>query len=263
MLKAIIFDVDGTLAETEEAHRAAFNRAFAEAGLGWHWSETLYGELLKVTGGKERLAFFIDSAGGLGMSPTGVSRLIAELHWRKTAIYSEIVASGGIELRPGIAELIETALLDGVRLAIATTTSRPNVDALIESTLGADGIAAFETIAAGDSVPRKKPAPDVFIAALDSLALPPCDCIAVEDSENGLRAALGAGLATLITPSRYSRGEDFTGAAAIVGTLPALVQERKGGPAASAPADILEAVRDLHRASARPNDAVRGMAAAE
>lgn len=263
MLKAIIFDVDGTLAETEEAHRTAFNRAFAEAGLGWNWSETLYGELLKVTGGKERLAFFIDSAGGLGMSPTAVSLLIAELHWRKTAIYSEVVAAGGIDLRPGVERLIETALLDGVRLAIATTTSRPNVDALITSTLGKEGLAAFEVIAAGDSVPRKKPAPDVFNAALASLALPPRDCIAVEDSENGLRAASAAGLVTLITPSRYSRGEDFTGAAAVAESLPALAQRNGGGKALTVPDAILEAVRAVHRECALTGEAARGLTAAE
>lgn len=247
MLQAIIFDVDGTLAETEEVHRAAFNRAFDEAGLGWHWSEALYAELLKVTGGKERLAHFIETTGGLGMGVAAVGRLIANLHARKTAIYAEMIALGQVELRPGVAELIEGARSDGIRLAIATTTSLPNVEALLRNTLDADGVNAFEVIAAGDSVPRKKPAPDVFVAALSHLGLLPGDCIAIEDSENGLRSAVGAGLATLVTPSRYSRGEDFRGAALVVESLPELA----GGPTkpdgAPSPAEMAAAVRTLHR----------------
>ena len=191
MLQAIIFDVDGTLAETEEVHRAAFNQAFAEAGLGWHWNEDLYRELLKVTGGKERIASFIESAGGLGMRPVGVETLIADLHRRKTAIYAELLAGGSVKPRPGVAGLIEGALIDGIRLAIATTTSRPNVDALLIAILGAGSPSAFEVIAAGDSVAAKKPAPDIFLAALSDLRLQPRDCLAIEDSQNGLRAATG------------------------------------------------------------------------
>ncbi|WP_088346687.1 MULTISPECIES: HAD-IA family hydrolase [Rhodomicrobium] len=246
MLQAIIFDVDGTLAETEEVHRAAFNRAFADAGLDWHWSEALYGDLLKVTGGKERLAFYIDMTGGLGMSVIGVERLIADLHRCKTAIYAQMMSDGQIKLRPGVAELIEGALTDDIRLAIATTTSRPNVDALLRSTLGADGAGAFEVIAAGESVPRKKPAPDVFVATLAGLGLPPENCLAIEDSENGLRSAIGAGLATLVTPSHYSRGENFAGAARVVEALPALAEPNRSA-ATPSPAQLIDAIRALHR----------------
>ena len=248
MLQAIIFDVDGTLAETEEVHRAAFNQAFAEGGLGWHWNEDLYRELLKVTGGKERIASFIELAGGLGMRPVGVETLIADLHRRKTAIYAELLAGGSVKPRPGVAGLIEGALIDGIRLAIATTTSRSNVDALLIAILGAGSPSAFEVIAAGDSVTVKKPAPDVFLAALGDLRLQPRDCLAIEDSQIGLRAATGAGLATLVTPSYYSRGENFTGAGRVVETLQALMgMPRTVTAGAPSPSDLVNAVRVVHR----------------
>ncbi|MGB0085833.1 MAG: HAD-IA family hydrolase [Rhodomicrobiaceae bacterium] len=264
MLQAIIFDVDGTLAETEEVHCAAFNQAFAEAGLGWRWNEDLYRELLKVTGGKERIASFIESAGGLGMRPAGVETLIADLHRRKTAIYAELLAGGSVKPRPGVAGLIEGALIDGIRLAIATTTSRPNVDALLIAILDAGSPSAFEVIAAGDSVAAKKPAPDIFIAALGELGLHPRDCLAIEDSQNGLRAATAAGLATLVTPSHYARGDDFTGAARVVDVLPALVGPPKtrnaNRPFPSS--DLVDAVRMLHHRAVTNAASVPSLAAA-
>lgn len=246
MLKAIIFDVDGTLAETEETHRAAFNLAFEEAGLPWRWDEALYGELLKVTGGKERLAHFIGEIGDRDHVETETQTLIGALHRRKTAIYSELLSSGAIKLRLGVGELIEGALADGVRLAIATTTSRPNVETLLRQTLGAHGGSMFEAIAAGDDVRRKKPSPEVFRLALDSLQLPPELCVAIEDSANGLRSAIGAGLATLVTPSVYSRDDDFTGAALVVDNLTELVRSAD----VPTPAAFFLAVRQLHRKAA-------------
>ncbi len=264
MLEAIIFDVDGTLAETEEIHRAAFNRAFEEAGLGWHWSEALYGELLKVTGGKERIAHFIEMNGDRATTGSKGPSLIADLHWRKTAIYAEMIAAGDVELRPGIAELIEGALIDSIRLAITTTTSRPNVDALLRSTLGPNGPSAFEVIAAGNSVAAKKPAPDIFITTLAELGLHPHDGLAIEDSQNGLRAATAAGLPTLVTPSHYSSGEDFSGATRVVDSLPALL-----GPAMYrnvdqplAPSDLVDAVRMLHHEAVTNAASIPSLAAA-
>lgn len=213
-LRAIIFDVDGTLAETEELHRAAFNRAFAEAGLGWEWGEALYGELLDVAGGKERLAHYAARVGhAIGADA------IARLHARKTGFYGEAV--GGCALRPGVAALIEAARAAGISLAIATTTTRANVDALLDAAL-ASGAAAWFTIVAGDEVPRKKPAPDVYLAALTALGLSAADCVAIEDSPDGLKAARAAGIATLVTPSRYMAGGDFSGAARVVADLAAL-----------------------------------------
>jgi HAD superfamily hydrolase (TIGR01509 family) len=247
VLKAIIFDADGTLAETAECHREAFNRAFADAGLSWHWSEAQYRELLKVTGGRERLAHFIEGMGGVGLGVTLVNRLIADLHRRKTAIYAEMIASGGIGLRPGVTDLIDGALSENIRLAVASTTSRPNVEALLRATLGTRGAAAFEVIAAGDCVRQKKPAPDIFRTTLDQLRLAPHDCLAIEDSENGLRAAMGAGLPVLVTPSRYSAGGNFAGAAQVVEALPQLASRLAlDGCRWPQPAALVAAVRRLH-----------------
>ena len=195
-LKALIFDVDGTLAETEELHRLAFNAAFAAAGLPWVWDTGLYATLLEVTGGKERIAHYIAQSAA---QPLDTGR-IAALHADKTVRYAQSVAQGGLVLRPGIARLLDEARAAGIRLAIATTTSRPNVDALLRATLGHD---PFEVIAAGDEVAAKKPAPDVYTLALRRLDLPPAACIAIEDTLNGLRSAQGAGIACVMTTSLY------------------------------------------------------------
>ncbi|MBS8226395.1 HAD family hydrolase [Vannielia litorea] len=214
-LAALIFDVDGTLAETEEAHREAFNDTFAEAGLGWHWSRADYTRLLRTTGGKERMARHREEIGASG--PTDAE--IAALHKRKTARYGEILAAGGLALRPGVADLIETARASGLRLAVATTTNRPNVDALCAACWGRPAGEVFEVIAAGDEVAAKKPAPDVFLLALERLGLPASACLAFEDSRNGLASALAASLACVVTPSLYTARERFEGAAL---TLPSL-----------------------------------------
>jgi beta-phosphoglucomutase-like phosphatase (HAD superfamily) len=238
-LDAIIFDVDGTLAETEEIHRAAFNRAFRDAGLAWHWDRALYGELLQVTGGKERLRHFIHSR-GLESAVAARPSLVAALHERKTAYYGELVRSGAAPLRRGFGALIRQARNDGIRLAIATTTSLPNVHALLHAALGPQGIADFELIAAGDSVARKKPAPDIYLRVLAALQLASRNCLAVEDSHQGLRAARAADLATLIVRSTYTQRDDFAGAAQVVDELDQL----SGEP--SAPPDLLAALRALH-----------------
>lgn len=220
MLQALIFDVDGTLAETEEVHRAAFNTAFAEAGLGWFWDRPCYGELLKVTGGKERIAHFIDTV--LRQPRTAdTDSMIALLHRRKTALYGEMVGSGQVELRPGIAALIAAARGAGVRLAIATTTSRPNVDALLAATLGASPT-PFEVIVAGDEVAAKKPAPDVYVEALRLLGLGAEACLALEDSANGVRSSCAAGIPVLVTKGVYTLADNFDGAVAVVDDLAAL-----------------------------------------
>ncbi len=210
MLQALIFDVDGTLAETEELHRRAFNDTFAAKSLGWVWDQTLYAKLLEVTGGKERIRHFIDQ---YGAQPTLDDTAIADLHRAKTQRYTDLVDSGDITLRPGIRHLLDEAAAKGVRLAIATTTSRPNIDALLRATLGTQ---PFEVIAAGDEVAAKKPAPDVYKLALERLGLPPQSCIALEDTLNGLRSAQGAGLACIMTPSVYGGTGPFPGALKVV-----------------------------------------------
>ena len=217
-VRALIFDVDGTLAETEEIHRAAFNRAFAEDGLTWHWDVDLYRELLRVTGGKERIRRWLEMD---GVAPTLPEDRIARLHARKNEIYGEIVRSGGCVLRPGVAELVATARAGGLRLAIATTTSRSNVEALLAATFpGADGL--FDPIVAGEDVVAKKPAPDAYLQAVEKLGLPADACLALEDSINGLTAARAAGLATVVTPSLYTAHESFEGAARVIPDLTSL-----------------------------------------
>lgn len=206
-LKALIFDVDGTLAETEEVHRQAFNETFAAQGLDWHWSKEDYRTLLRTTGGKERM---VKQREDLGSGPSDAQ--IADLHKAKTQRYVEIIASGQVSLLPGVAELISRARSAGLRLAIATTTSRANVEALIAATLRKPAGEIFEVIAAGDDVAQKKPAPDVYLLALQGLGLPPAACLAFEDSRPGLAAAKAAGLRVVLTPSEYTRGDDFSAA---------------------------------------------------
>lgn len=226
-LQALIFDVDGTLAETEEAHRAAFNWVFAEQGLGWEWDQPLYGKLLAVTGGKERLRYWLEGPFGAPgaaemLARADLSDWIAATHKRKTAIYTDLIDQGTVGLRPGVGELIGAARGQGIRLAVATTTSLPNVEALLKVAFGKSWGDVFEVIAAGDQVKAKKPAPDVFLLALERLGLNGAEGLALEDSNNGLKSALGAGLATLITTSTYTRDETFPGALAVVPALDSL-----------------------------------------
>ncbi|UCV07494.1 HAD family hydrolase [Dechloromonas denitrificans] len=212
-LQAIIFDVDGTLAETErDGHRPAFNRAFTECGLNWHWDEVLYGRLLDITGGKERIRHFAEHCAPAVAARPDFDRLVHQVHAAKTAHYVGLVGRGGVALRPGIARLVDEARRAGIRLAIATTTSAANVDALLHASLGPDAAGWFAVIGAGDIVPAKKPAPDIYLWVLEKLQLPAAACLAIEDSANGLRAAQGAGLATVVTVSEYTAGQDFAGA---------------------------------------------------
>lgn len=210
-LRAIIFDVDGTLAETEELHRRAFNESFAAQGLDWHWDRDRYRELLQVTGGKERIAHDLAQR-GIADGPD-----IPALHRAKTDRYAELMARGEIALRPGIAELIRSGRAAGLRLAIATTTSRPNIDALVRATLGGEAGDLFDAIAAGDEVGAKKPAPDVYLLALERLGLPPENAVALEDSVNGLMSARAAGLRCVVSPATYTAGDPFPGDCTIVG----------------------------------------------
>ncbi len=221
-IKAIIFDVDGTLADTEEGHRQSFNKAFAECGLGWHWGVELYDKLLEVTGGKERIKYFIEDFLHGFEKPADYDGFVKHLHAVKTAHYNAMLREGLIPLRPGIRQLLADAREAGIRLAIATTTSPENVTTLLQQGLGADGERWFDVIGCGDVVPHKKPAPDIYFWVLEQLGLPAAECIALEDSENGLRSALAAGIRTFIVRNRYTRNHDFSGAAAVFDDLSAL-----------------------------------------
>ena len=221
VLQALVFDVDGTLADTErDGHRVAFNRAFAEAGLDWDWTVPLYGELLGVTGGKERIRHYLERYNAAFEGPADLAGFIAELHRSKTRHYTAMLAEGAIPLRPGVRRLLEEARDAGVRLAIATTTTPENVTALIENTLPSGALSWFEVIGAGDIVPSKKPAPDIYTWVLDALAAEATQVIAFEDSVHGLHSAQGAGIdRVIVTVNGYTQDQDFAGATVVLESL--------------------------------------------
>lgn len=213
---ALILDVDGTLAETEEIHREAFNEAFVEVKLDWHWGRRVYKELLRVAGGKERIRAF-DQMRRTG--PPVSDAVIARLHQVKTERFAVLMADKGCPLRPGVKALLDGAIGRGQRMAIATTTTRVNIDALLAPVLGQDWETMFAAVVAADDVARKKPAPDVYIEVLSQLDLPGASCIAIEDSGNGLMAATRAGVPVLITRSLYFHDDSFNGALAVLDDL--------------------------------------------
>ncbi len=216
-LQALLFDVDGTLADTErDGHRVAFNRAFAEAELDWEWSESLYGELLAVTGGKERIRYYLEKFNTEFQKPANYDEFVAGLHQAKTRHYVQMLGEGLIPLRPGVKRLIEEARAAGMRLAVATTTTPENVSALLENALHPEAMSWFEVIAAGDIVPAKKPAPDIYTWAMEKMALKPEQCIAFEDSHNGILASRGADLTTIVAVNGYTTEDDFSGAAIVL-----------------------------------------------
>jgi HAD superfamily hydrolase (TIGR01509 family) len=227
-LEALLFDVDGTLADTErDAHRVAFNSAFSERGLDWDWSVERYGELLAITGGKERIQHYIDNYldGFLDGYLEGhddesdLAVFIRELHASKTAFYKKLLSEGAVPLRNGVARLLSEARERSLRLAIVTTTTPENVEVLLSHTLGAEAMGWFDVIAAGDIVPAKKPAPDIYFYAMQQLGLRAEHCLAFEDSENGIRSACDAGLKTVVTVNEYTKAHDFTGAALVIDQL--------------------------------------------
>jgi HAD superfamily hydrolase (TIGR01509 family) len=230
VLAAIIFDFDGTIAETERlGHRVAYNAAFAQLGLNWTWDEALYGELLAIGGGKERIAHYIEHYAPPDVPAGDRTAFLALVHTRKQQLFTPLAST--IAIRPGVRRVIAEAHAAGVAIAIATTAARAGVDALIGR--DPDLRDAFAFIAAGDIVARKKPAPDIYTYVVDALGVAAAACVAIEDSAIGTRSARAAGIVTIVTVSDYTRGEDFSGAAAVLSDLgePAAPALAIAGPA--------------------------------
>lgn len=244
-LEALLFDVDGTLADTEDFHRQAFNAAFADAGLDWSWDQDLYKALLAVTGGKERIRYYLDRyLPDVVMADAD----IAGLHACKTVFYTDMLADGRVVLRPGVERLMREALDAGLRLGIATTTTPANVTALLQHSFATDTGSWFDVIAAGGIVPQKKPAPDIYHYAMQNMAVAPGQCLAFEDSVNGLLSSTAAGLVTLVTVNPYTRDQDFDGAAVVLDSLgePGHPCHRLAGTPAPGELVDVDFLRELH-----------------
>jgi HAD superfamily hydrolase (TIGR01509 family) len=254
---ALVFDCDGVLADTErDGHRPAFNQTFAEVGLPVRWSEAEYAEKLRIGGGKERMASLLTDdfvrEHGLPADDEGQRELLADWHRRKTATYKDLVAAGRLPARPGIARVAEEALDAGWTLAVASTSAEASVRAVLEHVVGPATAARF-AVFAGDVVPAKKPDPGIYLLALERLGLAPGDAVVVEDSRNGLLAAVGAGLRCVVTVSSYTVDEDMSEAVLVVTSLgdpgePARVLANRG---AARPGDLVT-LADLDACRSRP-----------
>ncbi len=240
-MPALIFDCDGVLADTERfGHLPAFNLTFEELGLPVRWSDADYAEKVLIGGGKERMASLFTpeflAENSLPTDEDGQRAVLADWHRRKTAIYTQLVESGAMPARPGIARLVEEAADAGFTLAVASTSAEPAVRAVLEHAVGPERASDFR-VYAGDIVPAKKPAPDIYLHALQDLGIGAADALVVEDSANGLKAARAAGLRTLVTVSSYTADEDFSGASLVVTSLgdPGEPAETRAAPAGVVP----------------------------
>ncbi|HEX6319645.1 MAG TPA: HAD-IA family hydrolase [Burkholderiales bacterium] len=205
-LKALIFDLDGTVVDTEELHRQAFNAAFIKLELWWDWSPLRYAELLEVSGGIERLRHYVDSLKAAPAEKARLHAIVPVIHYTKSEIYAELLRAGQPPLRPGVKRVVTEAQQEGLKVAVISSTASANARQIVDRHFSVDLLVSAEEVA------KRKPAPDLYLRALSLLRLPAEDCMAFEDSANGLRAARAAGLATVVTPSRWTMAQGFTGA---------------------------------------------------
>jgi HAD superfamily hydrolase (TIGR01509 family) len=205
-LKALIFDLDGTVVDTEELHRQAFNAAFIKLELWWDWSPLRYAELLEVSGGIERLRHYVDSLKAAPAEKARLHAIVPVIHYTKSEIYAELLRAGQPPLRPGVKRVVTEAQQEGLKVAVISSTASANARQIVDRHFSVDLLVSAEEVA------KRKPAPDLYLRALSLLRLPAEACMAFEDSANGLRAARAAGLATVVTPSRWTMAQDFTGA---------------------------------------------------
>lgn len=265
-LQALIFDVDGTVADTEEAHRQAFNEAFRAHGLSWHWSRGEYATLARVSGGRQRMQLYLESLDLPADRKGELAERLPDIHRTKIDIYRTLVESGRVRLRSGVRRLVEEALGAGLKLGVATTGTAEGVQALLAQGLGADVVARFHVIAAGDVVSRPKPAPDVYRYVLEKLQVPPDACIAFEDSAKGVTAAHAAGVFVVATPTFCTLDQDFSQADLFLPSLgdpgqplPAAIAARRTG---GVPYVNLPLLIRLHAAGRRSGEMIQGGAIA-
>ncbi len=218
-LKALLFDVDGTLAESEDIHREAFNAAFREFGVSWHWDRAIYREILSVGGGRERIRHYIERSAPEACQRPDFYSYVDAMYNAKSRAYAEMLAESGVWVRPGVWRILNECRDAGIRLAICSAASERSLRQVFENGLGMDVFDWFEVVGHGDLVSARKPAPDIYQWVLKEMMLPPQACLAIEDSPQGLRSSLAAGVAAVVSVSKYFEGEDFSGAVAVVSDL--------------------------------------------
>ncbi|GAB3682547.1 HAD-IA family hydrolase [Salinisphaera aquimarina] len=225
-LGVLLFDVDGTLADTEpEGHLPAYNKAFRDHGLDWRWTRSLYRKLLLISGGRERIDHYLDAYDpALGEANDDSVRSdrqgwIDEIHRSKTRHFRDRLQKGQVPLRPGVARLIREAGDAGLRIAIVTNASRATLEPFLAYAIGDELLPYIERTICSDEVAHKKPAPDLYRTACERMSIAPADCIAIEDSNAGATAAHAAGVPALVTINADTRDHPFEAARAVVDSL--------------------------------------------
>jgi HAD superfamily hydrolase (TIGR01509 family) len=252
-LAALLFDVDGTLVDTEELHRQAYNQTFLEFGFDWEWGVNLYAELLAVSGGMERVARYIDLIDLPPAEKTRLRRIIPNIHREKTRLYGELIDSKAVRLRPGVGRLIEEARRSGLRIGFAASSASATVQPLIAAAFNQDSSKVADAIVCADQVARKKPAPDLYENLLTMLRVPAGASVAFEDSANGVASAKGAGLFTVVTPTRWTAAQKFDDADLVLPSLGDPAVPLEGSATAEIAAPYLELAKlDALRLKAVP-----------